>query len=139
MSKAMVDNISISFQSIEINIPLWYPITAIVGDAGSYKSFTFSALKEQVKLGTELGSKLCLINAYNLEQWHLIRELKDKIFVIDNVDTLCSIYPEAANAINDCCEYMIIMGRQLRGLRVNFRNVGELHLADSKLTFVPLY
>lgn len=134
-----MNSIDIVYNEIHISINLMYPATGIMGMSGDGKSFVFDALANEIAQGTDLGKHLCLFGPDNYCHYNRIGSIPKLIYVVDNVDTLCYLYPEASAVLENCTSHMILFGRDFSNVRISYKNLGTLEHIGNTLQFKPLY
>ena len=131
----MFEVLNFEYLGIQIEIPILYPMTLINGESGTGKSFIFQALQDQIRLGTELGKRLWLIDYNNFALWERAFKEASDIIVIDGIDLLCAQYPDALDVIKNGNRSLIAFGRNITGYPITSINVGILLYKNNKLAF----
>lgn len=119
----LFNNIQTSHTSFIVNFKLDNNITFIKGDSGVGKSAVFSFIKE---MAAEEKSIKCY-NYLDLKTGYktAIKRSKNKLYVIDNADLLLDDRMREYIAHDKNNQYIII-GRNPKGLRLNYDEICEL-------------
>lgn len=134
----MLNELNLEYKGIQIQIPLIYNLTFITGDSGSGKTFVVNAALEEVKLR---GAPFYILDEAHFRYYESVPK-KDALIIIDNVDLLFQLYPNAVDFFNSSQYQVLMFGRNLYGLRVYDFSYGFLEpcLQDDQkiLRFRPM-
>lgn len=119
----LFDNIQTAHTSFNVNFKIDNNITFIKGDSGTGKSAVFSFIEE---LAAEQKNIKCY-NYLDLKTGYktAIKKSKNKLLVIDNADLLLDDKMREYIARDKNNQYIII-GRNPKGLRLNYDEICEL-------------
>ena len=119
----VTDRIQTKYTSFEIEFTLEANITFIAGDSGTGRSLVYSVLREYAAE----NRKIRCFNALDQKTGYktTIKKSKEKLFVIDNADTLLNDDLRRYIALDEKNQY-IIFGRNPTGLMLGMDEIWEL-------------
>lgn len=126
----LLGTIDLQYHDTKIHLQLFDPITAVFAVSGAGKSFIVDAIKDCIASNPKC--KYRTLTPDNFELWRAIIAEEHKLWFIDNVDLLITIYPESLDYINSGTIPLVVFGRDFSGLKIDYRAYQRLSFDQSR-------
>ena len=128
----MIQNIQIKSENISFDIELKSRLTLIDGESGSGKSFLYKLMLDKAR--AEMDSQFIFLNYMVTDKKYIKSEIltqKDRVFVIDDADTILDSELRSLISVDTSNQY-IIFTHSIDGYTLGKKNIAELKIKNNK-------
>lgn len=110
-------SLEIKAKNLNFHLKLSDTVTMLLGDGNMGKTCIFNKLQEQANKGKI--DNIFFINLKTLYNIDMLKTNADALFLIDDFDAVRIVRPDIVNLINRTGHQVLLLGRDMRGLRVD--------------------
>lgn len=110
-------SLEIKAKNLNFHLKLSDTVTMLLGDGNRGKTCIFNKLQEQANKGKI--DNIFFINLKTLYNIDMLKTNADALFLIDDFDAVRIVRPDIVNLINRTGHQVLLLGRDMRGLRVD--------------------